>query len=780
MEVNGYKANRSTGQSYLDKVYNPVGVTWEVDSNPFSYEGDLSDMFKEGSKLLSAYNDKMKALQNAYKEKHSVESGTTYLFILGKSGGSEAGFMPRGKQFGYIFTDKLSEDKVCHNIAHELGHGKWKLSHTFDSTYGSVFGEKDTDNLMSYSGGNHLAKWQWDVINDPAWFSNPLDGDDKGASISIDAVTESVHNAGFTISGHNSFMTPSGQIITLPTDYETVSFTSSFPNYIPNGALTKFKINGKTWLGYYDSNFKEFLGYVAESASDSDKKVFYEDIYTKDSKPQDVILGFADNCHIILKSYSVKGVNLPKESKIKEMDYFKKLRADIIGNPILDDEACSANSNNYLINTLDECSKKSITINNPKYSDTPLDIPYRPKWSDKHRDANVNFWYMIDRDGYAENPELLGVKRPVYVAINSPMTLNAKLDIVTSGYKTEYTDEIYQTGFITYKALKNDNYDLEHYVDVVQKWKNVHYKPTTDPSLQAVENITALATAMMKNGTINPMKVCKIDKNKLYSDGNLYYNGEEMSYYLFGYIANKYLNFAHVTFGQAFAMQYLNAASYDPTTDQMLEDVPWLIKAFNNGWAKANGLDAGFLTDGLGMDDVIEATLWVYAGGAARKITVKLAKNALATAYINWQVQILIRMICDHMTFDEAAKNIDYQDVAWYGLTSMLSSDKELMALNCIRAGVNRFQKTKELDMTLVQTCVIELIQYKGLKKLFGDEKSIYGKKIYELLKKRNHSKSELLRHICIVFNCNSDRALEILRLIPDVAFNTLADESKK
>ncbi|NDV79477.1 hypothetical protein [Dysgonomonas sp. 511] len=216
VEVNGYKANRNAVRSYLDKVYNPVGVTWVVDSNTFSYEGDLSDMFKEGSKLLSAYNDKMKALQNAYKEKHSVESGTTYLFILGKSGGSEAGFMPRGKQFGYIFTDKLSEDKICHNIAHELGHGKWKLSHTFDSTYGGVFGEKDTDNLMSYSGGNHLAKWQWDVINDPAWFSNPLDGDDKGM---------------WTTDGHFYTLDLLGNLLGLPANIsERLGFFSEYPD----------------------------------------------------------------------------------------------------------------------------------------------------------------------------------------------------------------------------------------------------------------------------------------------------------------------------------------------------------------------------------------------------------------------------------------------------------------------------------------------------------------------------------------------------------------------
>ncbi|MDR1091834.1 MAG: hypothetical protein LBL79_12240, partial [Prevotella sp.] len=129
----------------------------------------------------------MKALQDAYKEhKGGLESETAYLFIMDDSGNGKnrdtQGFMPQGKQFGYIFLKNIKDSKEDVNqiIAHDLGHGRWKLSHTFDSTYGEKIAKDDKLNLMSYGGGTHLAKWQWDVMDMPAWFTNPLEGDEKG------------------------------------------------------------------------------------------------------------------------------------------------------------------------------------------------------------------------------------------------------------------------------------------------------------------------------------------------------------------------------------------------------------------------------------------------------------------------------------------------------------------------------------------------------------------------------------------------------------------------
>jgi hypothetical protein len=90
--------------------------------------------------------------------------------------------MPPGKQFGFVFVNSRSADKVHTTVAHELGHGRWKLQHTFD---GTGLGTGDLkDNLMNYSGGIHLGKWQWEVMDTPPLFTNPFKGD-EGAMMNI-------------------------------------------------------------------------------------------------------------------------------------------------------------------------------------------------------------------------------------------------------------------------------------------------------------------------------------------------------------------------------------------------------------------------------------------------------------------------------------------------------------------------------------------------------------------------------------------------------------------
>ncbi len=148
-----------------------------------------TEIQEKGSGLLSDYNAKMKDLQRAYRDAKGIDKNTCYLFILDKSGAGKnrdaQGFMPRGNQFGYIFTDGLSTKDINQIIAHELGHGVWKLAHTFNKSYGEKLAQGTTDNLMDYSGKTHIAKWQWDIMAQPALLVNPLEGDEKGMAKSI-------------------------------------------------------------------------------------------------------------------------------------------------------------------------------------------------------------------------------------------------------------------------------------------------------------------------------------------------------------------------------------------------------------------------------------------------------------------------------------------------------------------------------------------------------------------------------------------------------------------
>lgn len=192
VQIDGNTIVKGELEEYLKKVYSPVGVSWEVSVEDYNYTGNTKGFFEKGSGLLSAYNGNMKALQDAYK-KHkggSFDKNTAYVFIMGESGRKNdrdtQGFMPKGKQFGYIFKKDIgSKGNIYQIISHELGHGRWQMAHTFDGTYGNIIkeGKSDPHNLMDYtSDGIHLAKWQWNIMNNPALLSNPFESDEKAMS----------------------------------------------------------------------------------------------------------------------------------------------------------------------------------------------------------------------------------------------------------------------------------------------------------------------------------------------------------------------------------------------------------------------------------------------------------------------------------------------------------------------------------------------------------------------------------------------------------------------
>jgi hypothetical protein len=154
----------------------------------YSYFGE-NKFFDEKSGLLNSYTPEMRNMNADFRDnfkKGDIDPQANYVFILKYSGSTmdrdAAGFMPRGGQFGYIFTKDFQGDaEILQTVAHELGHGKLLLKHTFDKDYGIAQGT--TDNLMDYAKGKtHLAKWQWDVLADPGIAQGVFDKDEDGMS----------------------------------------------------------------------------------------------------------------------------------------------------------------------------------------------------------------------------------------------------------------------------------------------------------------------------------------------------------------------------------------------------------------------------------------------------------------------------------------------------------------------------------------------------------------------------------------------------------------------
>ncbi len=173
--VNGNMVDDAMVKQYLDKVYLPVAVNWQVSADSsFNYDIPKDKLDVTGSNMFSQYTQAMKDMNAAFIQNRggSYDPEALYIFIVQyASEENTSGDMPRGKQFGYIFTEILKKingkpnEIIGRTVAHELGHGIFRLKHTFDNEY--RIQQETTDNLMDYSWGNSLVKHQWDAIHDP-------------------------------------------------------------------------------------------------------------------------------------------------------------------------------------------------------------------------------------------------------------------------------------------------------------------------------------------------------------------------------------------------------------------------------------------------------------------------------------------------------------------------------------------------------------------------------------------------------------------------------------
>jgi hypothetical protein len=172
----------------LNRIYGPAVAEWQVEMaatfTPADWDGKLDT---EGSGLLSNYPSGMRKINNEFRDLYKAyDPNTAYVFLAKEAENAQVlGFMPRAKQFGYIFTGSHSDNQqVLKTIAHELGHGVFRLNHTFKEE--PALAQGSTDNLMDYSGGTALYKHQWDLVHDPATVLGVFESDEDGAYTSIE------------------------------------------------------------------------------------------------------------------------------------------------------------------------------------------------------------------------------------------------------------------------------------------------------------------------------------------------------------------------------------------------------------------------------------------------------------------------------------------------------------------------------------------------------------------------------------------------------------------
>ncbi len=179
--------SQSVLQQALNEIYGPAVATWQVEvmanQNLGTAWDDEGNGLQDGeSGMLSNYTDEMNDLIKAFKNKNGRDKNVYYVFLVDRAeNASKLGYMPRKKQWGFIFTSGRSTEEITTTIAHELGHGVYHLEHTFSE---KGIPQNQTQNLMDYAGGRELYKYQWDLVHNPASVITLFEDDQEGAYVS--------------------------------------------------------------------------------------------------------------------------------------------------------------------------------------------------------------------------------------------------------------------------------------------------------------------------------------------------------------------------------------------------------------------------------------------------------------------------------------------------------------------------------------------------------------------------------------------------------------------
>ena len=172
---------------FRSDIFQQGVVSWsEVSIEELNVSGINAASLDDGeSGLLSNYTAEMRQVINAYLNKRILAPETYYLFLVeGAKNPAKLGYMPRKRQAGFIFTKPHgSNEQLLQTIAHELGHGAFRLEHTFGKYPALIQGT--TDNLMDYNRGTRLNKYQWEYMHNPVAVLGLFEGDEEGASVSL-------------------------------------------------------------------------------------------------------------------------------------------------------------------------------------------------------------------------------------------------------------------------------------------------------------------------------------------------------------------------------------------------------------------------------------------------------------------------------------------------------------------------------------------------------------------------------------------------------------------
>ena len=182
--------------------------------------GDLSTYSPEQNAVIAKFTTNRKPKENTY-----------YIFLV-NDGTGDHGYMRLGGQYGFVYSAN------ARTIAHELGHGIFKLEHPFK---GKNADKGKTTALMDYNEGQDFFYRDWKQINDP-----------KVKLYAFQKQSEGEYNANAHLG-----LTPDGVI------FDTFFLNGKKINTTIEVAPDKYTIQKISYQGYqyyWDRQSKAFVG----------------------------------------------------------------------------------------------------------------------------------------------------------------------------------------------------------------------------------------------------------------------------------------------------------------------------------------------------------------------------------------------------------------------------------------------------------------------------------------------------------------------------------------
>ena len=329
---------KTEAEKALNSIYGRVGVSWTVELTKFDNDSIKNEILKDGLSIAAddescwkKETKEMRAIRKLYSESNEIEDNTAYLFVVNRAQEDKfkdtEGDMPRGQAVGYIFKDKVNDaPKFGRLVAHEIGHGVYKLQHTFD--YDGLAEKKaQTDNIMDYNTSkpnDFLAHYQWRVMQDSVMFVWGLFQDDEDGMGMLDRF----HWIGYSFFQFNS--SEQDKVEAFKELFSGVSNKNKIsPEYPKIGAWTY-----SDWYFIEDANLPNVLNKIAKSkkyefANYEQRKMYYSENVEIRKKNKDIIfegricvLSFVNNP--VISNYQIHEVEefcYNKDKRVKALYY---------------------------------------------------------------------------------------------------------------------------------------------------------------------------------------------------------------------------------------------------------------------------------------------------------------------------------------------------------------------------------------------------------------------------------------------------------------------------